>query len=449
MSYKGDPISTCGLGISSLINNAIIRQPCTVLRRQCQVHPHASKMHLIPVTLLPIALNIVNKDGLLSLWKGSIGTGVLWAVSQVSEVLIADVFSLPRTLVFDGRRQRFWRHIVLKASTYLVTTPFIISSFVETVRSGARADDSRLLDVIFSGLERFKFDFIGGTMDNKRFSVFYLFIPTVGYYTIHFLVQKCTYAAVYGIAKRRISRKLPSDRTRFDTIMPEMISTMTSMLLADLVCYPMETVLHRLYIQGTRTLIDNLDTGLTAISIGTRYSGFFDCLLTIIDREGAWALFGGIGAVALQYGFQLLVHTIVRMMFDYLDNIGRASKPTRPPVIGDGSSHHLDPYNQLMRHSAFGESPSTSNNNNYSSATAAAESTQPSTSSDQNPSFNFPSFAQTQQHEQISGMEKILSHNLRQPATTSSGNKSKEQFGPFGKLLRPSSASSNDFDDLN
>lgn len=32
--------------------------------------------------------------------------------------------------------------------------------------------------------------------------------------------------------------------------MPEMFATMTSVALADLICYPFETVLHRLYIQG-------------------------------------------------------------------------------------------------------------------------------------------------------------------------------------------------------
>lgn len=40
------------------------------------------------------------------------------------------------------------------------------------------------------------------------------------------------------------------ERTRFHTIMPEMIGTMASHLIADLICYPFETILHRLYIQG-------------------------------------------------------------------------------------------------------------------------------------------------------------------------------------------------------
>jgi hypothetical protein len=51
------------------------------------------------------------------------------------------------------------------------------------------------------------------------------------------------------------TRKLPSDRTRFHSIMPELFSAMTSAMVADLVCYPFETVLNRLFIQGI--IIDN------------------------------------------------------------------------------------------------------------------------------------------------------------------------------------------------
>lgn len=43
---------------------------------------------------------------------------------------------------------------------------------------------------------------------------------------------------------------MPHERTRFHSMMPDMIATITSQLIADLVCYPLETILHRLYIQG-------------------------------------------------------------------------------------------------------------------------------------------------------------------------------------------------------
>lgn len=47
----------------------------------------------------------------------------------------------------------------------------------------------------------------------------------------------------------------------------------------------------KVQISGTRTLIDNLDNGITAISITAKYTGFFDCFRTVINRESIWSLY--------------------------------------------------------------------------------------------------------------------------------------------------------------
>ena len=68
---------------------------------------------------------------------------------------------------------------------------------------------------------------------------------------------------------------------------------------------PLETVLHRLHLQGTRTIIDNLDTGKEFVPIMTCYEGFTDCFYTIITEEGVSGLFKGFGALMLQYAVQI------------------------------------------------------------------------------------------------------------------------------------------------
>ena len=40
------------------------------------------------------------------------------------------------------------------------------------------------------------------------------------------------------------------------------------------------------HFQGTRTIIDNTDTGLGVIPISTRYEGFMDCFRSILAEEG-------------------------------------------------------------------------------------------------------------------------------------------------------------------
>ena len=73
----------------------------------------------------------------------------------------------------------------------------------------------------------------------------------------------------------------------------EQISAVIGHLIADGILYPVETVLHRLHLQGTRTIIDNLETGREVVPIITRYEGFADCLSSIISDEGFSGLFKG------------------------------------------------------------------------------------------------------------------------------------------------------------
>ncbi|KAI6179485.1 Solute carrier family 25 member 46 [Aphelenchoides besseyi] len=321
-AYGDDALATASVGIASLINNVLIAHPCTVLRRQCQVHQHARKQHLMPFTLLPVIAKIVAKDGVWTLWKGAIGTGVLWSISKVSEVVIADVFGLPRGLIPNGSSEKFWRHVYLRASTFFVSTPFIVSSFVETVRSstGFSIEDTKVLEVFFRGVDRLRLDFFGAKDNSRRFSLVYLSIPNVLFNTGRFMISNWFYNTIYNMARRYVCKKPLNERTRFHAILPEMFATITSAAISDVICYPIETVIHRLYIQGTRTLIDNLDTGASAISVTAKYTGFLDCLKSIVNREGFSALYSGVGAIGLQYVLQFLVLRTMRTIFEQTAN---------------------------------------------------------------------------------------------------------------------------------
>ena len=68
----------------------------------------------------------------------------------------------------------------------------------------------------------------------------------------------------------------------------------------------METVLHRLHLQGSRTIIDNLDTGLEVVPVITRYEGFFDCCESVRSEEGFSGFYRGFGALILQYALRIL-----------------------------------------------------------------------------------------------------------------------------------------------
>ncbi|VDK86160.1 unnamed protein product [Litomosoides sigmodontis] len=290
-----DPVASASIGITDLIAKILISHPCTVLRRQCQVHQFARSLHLTPFTLIPV----VYKMGLLTLWKGALGSGVLWGLSIAGEILLSDIFGLPR-------------------STAVCMTPFIVSAFIETVKSeSGHCDEFRVMDVVTNGISRLRLDFIGPRDNSKRFSLLYLLIPTTWLFTSRYLITISIHDWIYVLARRYVNRKPLHEKTVFDQYFPHIFATLTSQMLADFVLYPFETVVHRLYIQGTRTLIDNLDSGITAISITAKYSGFFDCFRTVINRESIWSLYAGVGALGLQYVLHLCLLRFIRAMVKY------------------------------------------------------------------------------------------------------------------------------------
>ena len=83
--------------------------------------------------------------------------------------------------------------------------------------------------------------------------------------------------------------------------------------------------------QGSRTIIDNLDSGREVIPILTRYEGFFDCLFSIRSEEGASGLFKGFGAVILQYTVHFLVirfsASVIKEIVAFFD------QDTPPPAL--------------------------------------------------------------------------------------------------------------------
>lgn len=109
--------------------------------RYDQVHQNARSLHLTPFTLVPVTYNMTSQhvshllqikvftlcilsatthtlyklQGISTLWRGSIGNGVVWGLSSVTEVILSDLFGLPRTFVENGSASKYWKHILLKA----------------------------------------------------------------------------------------------------------------------------------------------------------------------------------------------------------------------------------------------------------------------------------------------------------------------------------------------
>jgi hypothetical protein len=95
-------------------------------------------------------------------------------------------------------------------------------------------------------------------------------------------------------------------------------ATLCGHLAATVALYPFETVLNRMIVQGTRTIIDNTDSGFGVVPINTRYDGFIDCMRTIEHTEGLFGFYKGIGLVVFDLLLNIAIFKFGKFIAYYL-----------------------------------------------------------------------------------------------------------------------------------
>lgn len=143
---------------------------------------------------------------------------------------------------------------------------------------------------------------------------------------------------VKGISSRLISRHLhareekkgarPKDLTSINNDI-ELYSNIISLITSECVFFPLETIMHRIQLQGTRTIIDSLDTGIQVVPILTSYEGAIDCYHTTISSEGFLGLYKGFGAMVLQFAAHIAVIKISKWIISQVVEICSEKAPTR------------------------------------------------------------------------------------------------------------------------
>lgn len=236
-------------------------------------------------------------------------------------------------------------------------TPFYSASLVETVQSDIASEKPGILDVFKEGFMRILS--WGGGPKGRMLPVWALVLPTVTLGICRYFFSTIVKATSFHIIhythqqEQESQGALPKDPTSTLILREiEMTSSLIAIISSDVVFYPFETILHRLHLQGTRTIIDNLDTGTSVLAILTNFEGPLDCYESCLANEGPFGLYKGFGALILQYAAHILVVHTTRLLLTELTMRLRssASKPkppvhNSPPVIqnlaGPGDSYLL------------------------------------------------------------------------------------------------------------
>jgi solute carrier family 25, member 46 len=135
---------------------------------------------------------------------------------------------------------------------------------VETVQSDIASEKPGILDVFREGSERW----LAWSVPAKgRMLPIWAVLPSgIGIGLSKYLFS----VIVKGISTRILSKhfhkreeKLGARSRDLTTINNEveLASNLISLISSEILFYPFETILHRIQLQGTRTIIDNLDTG--------------------------------------------------------------------------------------------------------------------------------------------------------------------------------------------
>lgn len=324
-SSSGEPLNRFagfGIGLASLFTENVLAHPCIVLRRQCQVNYHARNYHLSPFSIVNIMYSFTKTQGPRALWKGMGSTFIVQGITLGAEGIISEFTPLPRELTHKWTLRQIGGNILLKGLVYVIATPFYSASLIETVQSEIIRDNPGILDCLKEGIGRV----LGlGVPHSKRLlPLLVLTFPTVLHGVLHYiissLVQKCV---LFFIKKKKNPAQIPSEgvnaaQSILEDYFPELIANFAASLCADVILFPLETVMHRLHIQGTRTIIDNTDLGYEVLPINTQYEGMRDCINTIKREEGMLGFYKGFGAVVVQYTLHATVLQITKIIYSAL-----------------------------------------------------------------------------------------------------------------------------------
>ncbi|XP_055056906.2 mitochondrial outer membrane protein SLC25A46 [Misgurnus anguillicaudatus] len=311
-----------GIGLASLFTENVLAHPCIVFRRQCQVNYHARCYHLSPLTAISVMYNVTKTQGPKALWKGMGSTFVVQGVTLGTEGIISECTPLPRELSHRWIPKQVVGHLVLKGLTYVVAMPFYSASLIETVQSEIIRDNPGILDCVKEGIGRVMG--MGIPHSKRLLPLWNLVFPTVLHGILHYIISSSVQRLVLYLLRRQKNgsqKPLASDsgldsvQSMLDAYFPELMASFAASLCADVLLFPLETVLHRLHIQGTRTIIDNTDLGFEVLPINTQYEGMRDCINSIRREEGTMGFYKGFGSIVVQYSLHAAVLQITKMIY--------------------------------------------------------------------------------------------------------------------------------------
>ncbi|KAH8351737.1 hypothetical protein KR084_002515 [Drosophila pseudotakahashii] len=327
----------------SLLTENVLSHPFLVLRWQCQVYNASKCYHLHPFTLLPSIVHLHRRQGLTTLWKGMGSCLLVRGMSCALDDSVSKLTSWPKEVDSRTTLKRFGQHVLLKCISIGMVVPFHAVSLVKTVQSDIASEKTGLLEVLREG--GLRLFYWSAPQKGRMLPAWAIIGPSVSIGLTKYLFHLVIHGVSTRMMRRRIAflhenRGRKSCDNKLDSQNAEIYAGLIAMLTTEVVFFPFETILHRLQLQGTRTIIDNLDNGYSVVPILTNYRGVFDCYRETINSEGFAGLYKGFGAMILQFVAHVAIIKLAKWIVNQIAE-GVSNRPasrTVQPYSFDGIS---------------------------------------------------------------------------------------------------------------
>ncbi|XP_067634862.1 mitochondrial outer membrane protein SLC25A46 [Eurosta solidaginis] len=323
-----------GIGVQwvSLVTENLLSHPFIVLRRQCQVYNASKRYHLHPFALVSSIIHLHRRQGVTTLWKGLGSCLLVRGMSLAVDDVISKITQWPKEVDSRTSLKRFGQHLILKCVSIAIVMPFYSASLVETVQSDIASEKPGLFDVFREGSLRLLY--WSSPQKGRMLPVWALIGPCMSVGITKYLFG----LVIKGISSRIIRRRIQQAQERKgakykdDSLANqnvEIYSNLIAMLTSEVIFYPFETILHRIQLQGTRTIVDNLDNGYAVVPILTNYQGAIDCYRTTVATEGVGGLYKGFGAIVLQFAAHIAVIKLTKWVVTQITEVISSRPPQK------------------------------------------------------------------------------------------------------------------------
>jgi solute carrier family 25 protein 46 len=326
-------------------------------RRQAQIQGDSSRAYLTPLSAIRMVYTMKYQQGSGVLWKGCFSSLILTTAESLSNNLIDEIAPFTDSA-------SILKHVTLKTISSFLLIPIYSVHLLRSVQSDLTIISNwSPLNIFIEPFQRMLG--IKASSYARALPLWQLISLSLPYFVGRHVIQYLLNRRLVQLAQNSSVPRTSSTIDQLETIddiecqlvdtIPSLVNrsfvhveaSIISVFLSQFILYPYETVLNRLFVQGTRTIVDNLDkTGIGCVPINTRYLGFIDCCRTISEVEGGWArgFYKGIGFLILKFGLiyasaHCLKVLAERLAIIYTQNTSEISK-----------FHHYIASNQQQQH---------------------------------------------------------------------------------------------------